>query len=228
MKIKVIGLDCSPRTNSNSYALLEHSMKSAKEKYGDTFEYKIISLRDNNIKACAACASCGKNKETCEYMDCIWEGKDDAQYIYNELIDADGIAVATPVYFGMPSDLFSKFIMRSRLYRHQDFQLANKPVGVMAIAGRRSGGAETAIMQTWLPFLRNGCLPVGNGDATCQYGAMAWAGPKGHVMSDEWGLEQGCQTIERIVEVAKLLKAGTEALNYTHPMKFSGTSGKRV
>ena len=92
------------------------------------------------------------------------------------MVAADGILVATPVYFGLPTDLFSKFIMRTRPLRHQDFKLANRPVGVMATAGRRSGGAETAIIATWLPFVRNGCLVVGNGDGTCQFGAYGWAG----------------------------------------------------
>ena len=63
----------------------------------------------------------------------------------------------------------------------------------MAIAGRRSGGAETTIMATWLPFIRNGCLMVGNGDTTSQFGAYGWAGPRGHILTDEWGMEQGFQ-----------------------------------
>ncbi|HQL88626.1 MAG TPA: hypothetical protein PLH67_13500, partial [Lentisphaeria bacterium] len=99
--------------------------------------------------------------------------------------------------------------------------------GVMAIAGRRSGGAETAIMATWLPFIRNGCLIVGNGDQTCQYGTMAWAGPPEHILTDEWGLEQGEQTIRRIFEVASLIKAGKTVVGGTTPMKFSYTAGNR-
>ena len=83
--------------------------------------------------------------------------------ILEKMCAADVIAVATPVYFGMPSDLFRKFIMRTRVLRHQDFPMANKPVGIMAIAGRRSGGAETTILSCWLPFIRHGCLIVGNG-----------------------------------------------------------------
>ena len=99
-----------------------------------------------------------------------------------------------------------------------------QPVGVMAIAGRRSGGAETTIVSCWLPFIRHGCLIVGNGDATCQFGAMGWAGPCGHILSDEWGLEQGEQTIRRIYEVAVLVRDGRRGPS---PMRFSYTSGNR-
>ena len=118
---------------------------------------------------------CGKKKDG-TFIPCVREQEDDVQGILDAMVAADGILVATPVYFGLPSDLFSKFIMRTRPLRHQDFKLANKPLGVLATAGRRSGGAETAIIATWLPFVRNGCLVVGNGDGTCQFGAYGWAG----------------------------------------------------
>jgi multimeric flavodoxin WrbA len=123
--------------------------------------------------------------------------------------------------------LFSKFIMRTRVLRHQDFRLANRPVGIMAIAGRRSGGAETAIISSWLPFVRNGCLVVGNGDATCQFGAYGWAGGRGDIMTDEWGLVQGFQTAERVMTIAKLVRAGIDATDFVNPMKFSYTQGVR-
>ncbi len=143
------------------------------------------------------------------------------------MVAADGILVATPVYFGLPSDLFAKFIMRTRPLRHQDFKLANKPVGVLATAGRRSGGAETAIIATWLPFVRNGCLVVGNGDGTSQFGAYGWAGARGHILSDEWGLEQAFQTAQRVFTLGGLIKAGVEASGFVNPMKFSYSQGTR-
>ena len=108
-----------------------------------------------------------------------------------------------PCTSACPPTCSRKFIMRTRVLRHQDFRLANRAVGVMAIAGRRSGGAETTIMATWLPFVRNGCLVVGNGDATSQFGAYGWAGARGHILTDEWGMEQGFQVAERVYTVAK-------------------------
>ena len=78
----------------------------------------------------------------------------------------------------------------------------------MATAGRRSGGAETAIIATWLPFVRNGCLVVGNGDGTCQFGAYGWAGGRGHILSDEWGLEQAFQTSRARVHAGRSAQGG--------------------
>jgi multimeric flavodoxin WrbA len=226
MTIKILGFDCSPRKNSNSGTLLEKALEIANRKLDGRIEMSIIHLREYDIEHCRACNVCGKRKDNGDHIPCVV--KDDMAGLLRKMCEADGLAVATPVYFGLPSDLFSKFIMRTRVLRHQDFKLANKPVGIMAVAGRRSGGAETTILASWLPFIRNGCLIVGNGDQTCQFGTMGWAGPCGDILTDEWGLEQGEQTLRRIYEVASLIKAGTHALNHQTPIRFSYTSGNRA
>jgi len=224
-KIRIVGLDCSPRTGSNSGTLLRRSHETANAKTGGAIEFELIELRRHAFAPCRACGACGKRKDSEEFIPCVQ--CDDAGELLEKLVAADAIAVATPVYFGMPSDLFSRFIMRTRPLRHRNFQLADKPVAVMAIAGRRSGGAETAIVSAWLPFVRHGCLIVGNGDATCQYGAMGWAGAAGAIAGDAWGLEQGEQCFRRLYEVASLVKAGTRALDRRSSMRFSYTSGNR-
>ncbi len=226
MTVRLLGLDCSPRDNSNSGIMLDTGFTALDEKYPGEAECEVVHLRDIAIEPCKACNVCGKTKDG-RFIPCVREDEDDVQEVLDKMVAADGILVATPVYFGLPTDLFSKFIMRTRPLRHQDFKLANRPVGVLAVAGRRSGGAETAIIATWLPFVRNGCLVVGNGDGTCQFGAYGWAGPRGHVLSDEWGLEQSCQTAERVFTLARLLKAGVEATGFVNPMKFSYSAGTR-
>ncbi len=226
MPVRLLGLNCSPRNNSNSSILIEKSFEGVAAAYPGEAEFETIHLRDLHVEPCKACNVCGKTKAG-EFIPCVRADEDDVQSVLDAMIAADGIVVATPVYFGLPSDLFSKFIMRTRPLRHQDFKLANRPVGVMATAGRRSGGAETTIIATWLPFIRNGCLVVGNGDATCQFGAYGWAGPRGDILSDEWGMEQGFQTAERVFTIAKLIKAGAEATGFESPMRFSYTAGTR-
>jgi multimeric flavodoxin WrbA len=226
MTVRLLGLDCSPRDNSNSGIMLDTGFKGLDEKYPGEAEWEIVHLRDIAVEPCKACNVCGKTKDG-RFIPCVREDEDDVQEVLDKMVAADGILVGTPVYFGLPSDLFSKFIMRTRPLRHQDFKLANRPVGVMAVAGRRSGGAETSIIATWLPFVRNGCLVVGNGDGTCQFGAYGWAGARGHVLTDEWGLEQARQTAERVFTLARLLKAGVEATGFVNPMKFSYSAGTR-
>jgi multimeric flavodoxin WrbA len=226
MAVRLLALDCSPRDGSNSGLLAARSFERLAEKYPNDVDHRVIALRDLHIDNCGYCNVCGKTKDG-RFLPCVMADKDEAQSVLEAMAAADGIVIATPVYFGLPSDLFSKFIMRTRVLRHQDFRLANRVVGVMAIAGRRSGGAETAIMATWLPFIRNGCLMVGNGDTTSQFGAYGWAGPRGHILSDEWGMEQGFQVAERVYTVAKVVRAGIQSLDFHSPMKFSYSSGTR-
>jgi multimeric flavodoxin WrbA len=224
--VRLLGIDCSPREGSNSGLLVERSFERLAEVHRGEVKAKVIHLRDLRLESCRYCDVCGKTRDG-RFVPCIMAGRDDTQSVLDAMMAADGIVVATPVYFGLPSDLFSSFIMRTRVLRHQDFKLANRPVGVLATAGRRSGGAETAILATWLPFVRNGCLVVGNGDATCQFGAYGWAGGRGQILTDEWGLEQAFQTAERVYTLAKVIKAGIEATGFLSPMKFSYTSGTR-
>jgi len=225
MKIRLIGINCSPRENSNSRQILEIALQNLEKKHPKELAHKIINLKDHTFEHCKACDECGKKKETGEFIPCIID--DDAPKIIEDMKSADGFLVATPVYFGLASDLFSKFMVRLRVPRHQDFALANRVVAILAIAGRRSGGAETTIISSWLPFVRNGCLIVGNGDKTCQFGTMGWAGGEGHIRSDEWGIEQAKDTAERVFQVARLVKSGVEALDYKNTMKFSYKSGTR-
>lgn len=226
MAVRLLGIDCSPREGSNSGLLVGRSFERLAEAYPGEVVCEVVHLRDERLETCQYCDVCGKTKEG-RFVPCIMAKKDDVQSVLDRMLAADGLVIATPVYFGLPSDLFSKFVMRTRVLRHQDFKLANRPVGVMAIAARRSGGAETAILSTWLPFIRNGCLVVGNGDATCQFGAYGWAGARGHILSDEWGMEQGFQVAERVFSVAKVVRAGVQALDFENPMTFSYGSGTR-
>ncbi len=226
MTVRILGLNCSPRDNSNSSILLDESFKRLHEKYPVEAETEVVHLRDLHIQPCKACNVCGKTKDG-RYIPCVQADEDDAKMVLDKMLAADGICVATPVYFGLPSDLFAKFVMRTRPLRHQDFALANRVVGVMAIAGRRSGGAETTIIATWLPFIRNGCLVVGNGTSTCQFGAYGWASGRGHILSDEWGLEQGFEVAERVFTVAKVFQAGVRAIDFKNPMVFSYAAGTR-
>jgi multimeric flavodoxin WrbA len=227
MTVRLLGLNCSPRDNSNSSIMLETAFEKLDAVYPGEAEHEIVHLRDLHIEPCKACNVCGKTKDTGKYIPCVRANEDDVQMVLDKMVAADGILVATPVYFGLPTDLFSRFIMRTRPLRHQDFKLANRPVGVMATAGRRSGGAETAILATWLPFVRNGCLVVGNGDGTSQFGAYGWAAGRGHILSDDWGLEQAFQTSERVFTLARVFKAGVAATGFENPMRFSYSAGLR-
>jgi len=222
--VKLLLVNCSPRSGGNCEQLSDYLVNYFAEDVARRRDnVEAVHLRKLNVGHCLACDECGKRKETGKLFDCIQ--KDDMHIFAKKMIESDGIIFLTPVYFGLPSDVFSKVITRTRYLRHQNFRLSNRVVAVIAIAARRSGGAETTIISSWLPLIRNGMLIVGNGNRTCQFGAMMWASGKGEIFKDKWGLTQAQDTVERVFEVAKLIKTATNVLSYENPMIFDYKSG---
>lgn len=226
MITRILGISCSPRHNSDSRAMLEHAIARVCEANGPELECNVIDLRDYRIEACNGCGVCGKTAITGERIDCVIN--DDVREVLEMMEEADGIVMSIPVKMSMLSDLFCRFMMRTRVLRNQDFKLANKPVGVMTVSRRRSGGGELAIMQAWMPFIRHGCLPVGAGGNASLHGAVGWGGSRNHILSDGHGLEQATNTVMRVIEVAKLVKAGRKILRHEHNMNFSYHTGSRL
>jgi len=85
---KVIGIFGSPRPNGNSDILLDQAMKGADASGVDV--EKVI-IRDLQIAPCNSCGGCFE-KGVCVIGD-------DMQKIYSQLVEADGIIVASPIYF---------------------------------------------------------------------------------------------------------------------------------
>ncbi len=81
----------SPRKNSNTQILVEQARRGLADA-GVSSE--IFYLNDMKIKGCQACYFCKRNSVS----ECIV--KDDMQNIYKAIKNADGILVASPIYFG--------------------------------------------------------------------------------------------------------------------------------
>ncbi len=81
----------SPRKNSNTHILVEEAQKGLVDR---GVRCEIFYLNEMDIKGCQACYYCKKNN----VAECVV--KDDMQKIYKAINKADGILVATPIYFG--------------------------------------------------------------------------------------------------------------------------------
>jgi len=212
--MKIIGINGSPRKGGNSEVLMEKALTHL------NCETEQINLREYKIDRCLACDVCGKDKNNEQFIPCVLEHKDDAVQIWEKIVAADGVLLATPVYFGLPSPLLIDFLNRSRYLRHQNFRLINTVFGVMTIAGRRSGGNETAIFATWYPLIRNAMIPVGNGDKSSQFGVAGWAGSRGQILEDYWALVQANDLADRVYDLATVVDSGTKNLNWKNPLNF--------
>jgi multimeric flavodoxin WrbA len=99
--MKILGISGSHRKGQNSYKLLEESMNGVKE-VEPAAETKIVELAGLKIEPCIAvcgpAGTCGK-----EPFKCIL--KDDLQMVFDEMKLANGILIASPRYFIVPSKL---------------------------------------------------------------------------------------------------------------------------
>jgi multimeric flavodoxin WrbA len=85
----VIGILGSPRIGGNSDILLEEAMRGVRD---IGLEVEKIVLSEMDIRPCRECDGC---RDT---GICIVE--DDMQEVYRLLIDADGVILASPIFFG--------------------------------------------------------------------------------------------------------------------------------
>lgn len=194
----ILGIVGSPRKQGNTYDMMNWALNKAGEK--DDIETELIELCDHTINDCLACATCKGN--------CVQN--DEMNNITCMMTAADGIIFGAPVYFGTIPALMKRFFDRTRILRHNDFSLADKPVGFISVAARRNGGQETTIMDMIKIMLRHNCIITGNGNFTGQYGGTGWAAGKNTVETDRFGKET-CEGVgERVAYLADAMACAYE------------------
>lgn len=108
----LMAVSSSPRRNGNTELLLNSFVEGVKTQGWEAEIYRIHYL---NIGMCQACDFCAKEGE------CILD--DDMQYIYSRIKEAQGLVVASPVYFGTVSGQFKIFIDRFQCWWQAKYRL---------------------------------------------------------------------------------------------------------
>lgn len=220
MDIKILGICGSPIKGGNTEILLSEALKAAKETGNVSVE--AITLAGKSIRGCLQCNWCVNRQEE-EGKYCAQ--KDDMVEIYPRVLAADAFLVATPVYFGRLSGTLADFLDRLRcvndgkLYNRR---LRDKVGGALAVAWFRNTGLETALLSILYCYFALRIIPVGPDRGGCQWGAIALSSDQGTgkfdpqdrlgVLKDEYGLKSAQRLGKRVAEIAKLLKAGKQAL----------------
>lgn len=94
--MKILAIAASPRRNGNSETLLDMATSGIKKKKRAVV--KKVVLANLDILPCTGCTACLKTGE------CII--KDDMQVLYDDLLSADVLLIASPIYFkGLPCQL---------------------------------------------------------------------------------------------------------------------------
>jgi multimeric flavodoxin WrbA len=86
--MKVLGINCSPRTGGNTEIMLNEALLGARESGAET---ELLSIGDKEIKLCDACSSCSKTGK-CHINDYI------TNVVHKKMIESDGIIFGTPCY----------------------------------------------------------------------------------------------------------------------------------
>lgn len=170
--MKVLLINGSPRKEGNTYLALQ---EVANQLHANGIETEMLSVGVKPVRGCIACGQCHVlNEGHCVFDDDLCNRAIDA------LGQADGLIVASPVYYGQPNGTLVSLIQRM-LYAG-GAQAQNKPVAVIAVC--RRGGATSALQMMTMPFqLLN--MPI----VTSQYWNIAYGRDKGEVTQDGEGMQ---------------------------------------
>jgi len=188
--MKVVAIIGSPRKNGNTELLTKHTLKAISEEGLDT---ELIRLAGLEIKPCTACMAC-KEQEICSI-------KDDLFPIYLKMKEADGIILASPVYYGSATSLIKALMERVGYISRWNGEPFQRKVGGPLVVARRSGKNFTIAQLTfWFQIL--GFFIPGS-----TYWNVAVGRGKGDVKQDEEGLETAWNFGKNMALLIKKLKA---------------------
>ena len=190
---KILGVSCSPRPGKTTAAALKVCLEAAKAA-GPKVETELVELAGLNIPV----------------FDPAAPGSADFEKVAAKLTDPKvaGIIVGTPVYFGSMSSLCKAFLDRCIALRKDNFALANKVAGVVAVGGMRNGGQELTIQTVQAALLAQEMILVGDGRPTAHRGATLW-NQGDDISKDEIGLATARNLGRRVAEVAARLVGTT-------------------
>lgn len=172
--MKVLMLNGSPRVNGNT-ALALKEMENIFVKEG--IEVKVIQVGNQAVRGCSACGACAKLGK-CVFNDVVNE-------IAKEFENADGLVIASPVYYASANGTLISVL--DRLFHSAHFDKTMKVGAAITIA--RRGGCSATFDELNKYFTICG-MPV----ASSQY----WNSVHGLLPGEASQDEEGLQTMRRL------------------------------
>jgi multimeric flavodoxin WrbA len=192
--VKIVGICCSPRQGKSTATSLAVCLEAAAEvdKRINTELIELASMKINGNLAAGVPLEPGQ--------------QDDFPQLVPKLSDPKvaGIIIGTPVYFGNMTSLCKAFLDRCIVFRKDNFTLANKVAGVLAVGGGRNGGQELTIRSVQTALMCQEMIIVGDGRPTGHFGGVVWNSGKGEVTDVLFGMATVRNLGRRVAEVALL------------------------
>ena len=168
LSMKVVGVVGSPRLGGNTEILTRIALEEIRK---GGIRVELVTLAGRKIAPCDACKSCARTGK-CHF-------KDDFDLLYAKVKKADGIILATPVYYGAATPQITAFI--SRFYSMEGKPLKRKVGGPIVVA--RRAGKNFTFAQLMFFFMIHEMIVPGS-----TYWNVAFGRNKGEVEKDEEGV----------------------------------------
>jgi multimeric flavodoxin WrbA len=105
------------------------------------------------------------------------------------------------------TSLCKAFLDRCIAFRKNNFALANKVAGVLAVGAARNGGQEITIQSVQAALLCQEMIIVGDARPGARIGAAVWNDGSDDVTKDEFGMAAAKNLGRRVAEVALKIAA---------------------
>lgn len=188
--MKVLLMNGSPRAKGNTSIALGEMVRVF-EKNG--IETEIVQVGSKDIRGCIACGSCYKNGK-CVFDDLVNETAPKFE-------EADGLVLASPVYYASANATLIAFL--DRLFYSTHFDKTMK-VGASVVSARR-GGLSATFDELNKYFTISG-MPV----ASSHYWNSVHGAAAGEAQQDEEGLQVMRTLAENMTFLMKSIALGKE------------------
>lgn len=188
--MKVIILNGSPRKDGNTCVAVNELAKTFEE---EGVEAESIQVGALDVRGCIGCGACSKSGK-CVFDDVVNE-------VAEKLADADGLILATPVYYASANSTLTALC--DRLFYGNKFH-KHMMVGASVAVARR-GGCSATFDQLNKYFTISG-MPV----ASSAYWNSVHGGAKGEAAQDGEGLHTMRVLARNMVFLMKSIALGKE------------------
>ena len=202
--MKVLMINGSPRKNGNTSIALAEMDRIFQE---EGIQVETVQLGAQDIRGCIACLSC-KKKGRCVFDDLV-------NQTAPKFEAADGLVIATPVYFASANGSLISFI--DRLFYSTLFDKTMKVGAAVAVA--RRGGVSATYDELNKYFAISG-MPI----ATGQYWNAVYGREKGEAQEDAEGLQTMRTLARNMAFLMKSIALGKERFGLPERDPFQRTN----
>ena len=202
--MKVLLINGSPRKDGNCDRLLNEAAAVFTAENVEVVRYDVGT---KDVRGCIACGGCATKGE------CVLGG--DVPALAKELAAADGMIVASPVYYASPNG--SVLALLDRLFMSANCDLRMKVGASFAVARRAGTVATFDVLNKYYTINQ---MPVASG----RYWNNGFGRAKGEIEGDEEGLQNARIVAKNMLFLMRSIALGKEKYGLPDPEPVKRTS----